>query len=128
MAKLYYGSDTAPVTLPDRLLGYIKVITATKLRRGESFTLTWSGADDETGRSTIWLQPSIPLRFVFDSPEPEQLSGDYLRALADQSNSATGLNVDVRTWEAAEEAARTPARTSASASPSRPSTRPVRAA
>ncbi|KTS13307.1 von Willebrand factor A [Microbacterium testaceum] len=128
MAKLYYGSDTAPVTLPDRLLGYIKVITATKLRRGESFTLTWSGADDETGRSTIWLQPSIPLRFVFDSPEPEQLSGDYLRALADQSNSATGLNVDVRTWEAAEEAARTPARTSASASPARTSTRPVRAA
>lgn len=128
MAKLYYGSDTAPVTLPDRLLGYIKVITATKLRRGESFTLTWSGADDETGRSTIWLQPSIPLRFVFDSPEPEQLSGEYLRALADQSNSATGLNVDVRTWEAAEEAARTPARTSASTSPSRPSTRPVRAA
>ena len=88
MAKLYYGSDTAPVTLPDRLLGYIKVITATKLRRGESFTLTWSGAEDETGRSTIWLQPSIPLRFVFDSPEPEQLSGAYLRALVESSLSA----------------------------------------
>ncbi len=127
MAKLYYGSDTAPVTLPDRLLGYIKVITATKLRRGESFTLTWSGAEGENGRSTIWLQPSIPLRFVFDSAEPEQLSGEYLRALADQSNSATGLNVDVRSWEAAEEAVRTPARTTASA-PSRPSTRSVRAA
>jgi len=127
MAKLYYGSDTAPVTLPDRLLGYIKVITATKLRRGESFTLTWSGAAGETGRSTIWLQPSIPLRFVFDSAEPEQLNGEYLRALADQSNSATGLNVDVSTWETAEEAVRTPARTTASA-PSRSSTRSVRAA
>lgn len=127
MAKLYYGSDTAPVTLPDRLLGYIKVITATKLRRGESFTLTWSGAEGENGRSTIWLQPSIPLRFVFDSAEPEQLNGEYLRALADQSNSATGLNVDVSTWETAEEAVRTPARTTASA-PSRSSTRSVRAA
>ena len=81
----------------------------------------------ENGRSTIWLQPSIPLRFVFDSAEPEQLVGDYLRALADQSNSATGLNVDVRSWESAEDAARTPARTTASA-PSRPSARPVRAA
>ncbi|MDF2665210.1 MAG: ABC-type oligopeptide transport system, ATPase component [Microbacterium sp.] len=127
MAKLYYGSDTAPVTLPDRLLGYIKVITATKLRRGESFTLTWSGAEGENGRSTIWLQPSIPLRFVFGSAEPEQLSGEYLRALADQSNSATGLNVDVSTWEAAEEASRTPVRSTASA-PSRSSARPVRAA
>lgn len=127
MAKLYYGSDTAPVTLPDRLLGYIKVITATKLRRGESFTLTWSGAEGENGRSTIWLQPSIPLRFVFGSAEPEQLSGEYLRSLADQSNSATGLNVDVRTWEAAEESARTPARSTVAA-PSRSTARPVRAA
>ena len=26
------------------------------------------------GRSTIWLHPSIPLRFVFDDPEPAELS------------------------------------------------------
>jgi len=127
MAKLYYGSDTAPVTLPDRLLGYIKVITATKLRRGESFTLTWIGAEDEAGRSTIWLQPSIPLRFVFDSAEPEQLNGEYLRALADQSNSAAGLSIDVRTWETAEQTTRTPARAAGTASP-RASSSPVRAA
>ncbi|MFN3948030.1 hypothetical protein [Microbacterium sp.] len=110
MATLYYGSDTAPIALPDRLLGYIKVITSTKLRRGESFTFTWTGSDDEGGRSTIWLQPAIPLRFVFTSPEPEQLVGEYLRALADQANAASGLVVDTRTWESAEEAARTPAR------------------
>jgi hypothetical protein len=127
MAKLYYGSDSAPVTLPDRLLGYVKVITATKLRRGESFTLTWTGADGESGRSTIWLQPSIPLRFVFDSPEPEQLNGEYLRTLADQSNSASGLSIDVSTWEAAEQSTRTPARAAAGA-PSRPSKTPIRAA
>ncbi|MDU0346781.1 hypothetical protein RWH44_13855 [Microbacterium sp. KSW2-29] len=109
MATLFYGSDTAPISLPDRLMGYIKVITSTKLRRGESFTLTWTGTDEESGRSTIWLQPAIPLRFVFESPEPEQLVGDYLRALADQANAASGLVVDTRTWEAAEEASRTPA-------------------
>jgi len=126
MAKLYYGADTTPVALPDRLLGYIKVITATKLRRGESFTLTWTGAHDETGRSTIWLQPSIPLRFVFESVEPEQLNGEYLRMLADQSNSAAGLNIDVSTWESAENAARTPARASTAAP--KGAARPVRAA
>ena len=108
MATLFYGSDTAPISLPDRLMGYIKVIASTKLRRGESFTLTWTGTADETGRSTIWLQPAIPLRFVFESPEPEQLVGDYLRSLADQANAASGLVVDTRTWEAAEEASRTP--------------------
>lgn len=110
MATLYYGSDLNPITLPDRLLGYIKVIASTKLRRGESFTFTWVGAEGESGRSTIWLQPSIPLRFVFTTAEPEQLVGEYLRALADQSNAASGLMIDVREWEAAEQAARTPAR------------------
>lgn len=119
MATLYYGSDNSPISLPDRLMGYIKVIASTKLRRGESFTLTWTGTEDEGGRSTIWLQPAIPLRFVFESPEPEQLVGEYLRALADQSNAASGLVIDAREWEAAEEAARTPGR---------PTGRPVRAA
>ncbi|SDO94052.1 hypothetical protein SAMN04487848_2617 [Microbacterium sp. ru370.1] len=110
MATLFYGSDTAPISLPDRLMGYIKVIASTKLRRGESFTLTWTGTEEESGRSTIWLQPAIPLRFVFESPEPEQLVGDYLRALADQANAASGLVIHARTWESAEAASREPAR------------------
>ncbi len=122
MATLFYGSDHAPISLPDRLMGYIKVIASTKLRRGESFTLTWTGTDDEAGRSTIWLQPAIPLRFVFESVEPEQLVGEYLRTLADQANAASGLVIDARTWESAEDAARTSAR------PGRPVGRPVRAA
>lgn len=108
MATLFYGSDIAPISFPDRLMGYLKVIAATKLRRGESFTLTWTGAEGETGRSTIWLQPAIPLRFVFESVEPEQLVGEYLRALADQANAASGLVVDVRTWETAEQASHSP--------------------
>lgn len=122
MATLFYGSDVAPISLPDRLMGYIKVIASTKLRRGESFTFTWTGTAGEPGRSTIWLQPAIPLRFVFDSPEPEQLVGDYLRALADQANAASGLVIDVRTWETAEEAAHAPSHAARAAG------RPVRAA
>ncbi|MDQ1085001.1 MULTISPECIES: hypothetical protein [Microbacterium] len=122
MATLFYGSDTAPISLPDRLMGYIKVIASTKLRRGESFTLTWTGTEDEGGRSTIWLQPAIPLRFVFQSTEPEQLVGEYLRTLADQANAASGLVIDLRTWESAEGSARTPAQAG------RASGRPVRAA
>ncbi len=114
MATLFYGSDTTPVALPDRLMGYIKVIAATKLRRNESFTLTWTGQPG-AGRETIWLQPSIPLRFVFESTEPDQLVGEYLRLMADQSNSSSGLMIDLATWEDAEAAAR-------------PAARPVRAA
>lgn len=106
MGKLYYGSTPDPVVVPDRLLGYLKIVTATKLRRSESFTLTWSGDDTAAGRSTIWLQPSIALRFVFDAVEPEHLAAEYLRVLADQASSSSGLIVDLRTWEDAEASTR----------------------
>jgi hypothetical protein len=96
MGKLYYGADTEAVVIPDRLLSHIKVVAATKLRRNESFTLSWVHAPGEpVGRSTLWLQPSIPMRFVFDSVEPEQLDPSMLRTLADQAASSAGMHVDL---------------------------------
>lgn len=109
MALLYYGTDVAPVTFPDRLLAYVKVITATKLRRGESFTLTWVGDPDTSGRSAIWLHPSIPLRFVFDATDADQLASEYLRVLAEQASASAGLVVDLRSWEDDERAVSSPA-------------------
>ena len=41
------------------------------------------------------MQPSIPLRFVFDTPEPEQLNAEYLHVLANGANSANGLTIDL---------------------------------
>ncbi|QEW02118.1 hypothetical protein [Microbacterium lushaniae] len=96
MGRLFYGNATQPIEMPDRLLAHIKVVTATKLRRGESFTLSWRHPEDVPGgRSTIWLQPSIPLRFVFSTPEPELLDPAFLKDLANAANSSGGLSVDL---------------------------------
>jgi hypothetical protein len=94
MGHLYYGGTTSPIAVPDRLLAHIKVVIATKLRRSESFTMSWRDAET---RSTIWLQPSIELRFVFTSPEPEMLDSDLLQQLAQDASSSAGLTVDFRT-------------------------------
>ena len=95
MGFLYYGSETQPAEMPDRILAHLKLVTTTKLRRGESFTLTWRhAAGAPEGRTSIWMQPSIPLRFVFDASEPEQLDPDYLQVLANSANSANGLVID----------------------------------
>ena len=68
MGTLYYGDVATPIEIEDRALAHVKVVIATKLRRGESFTLSWThGPGQEVGRSTVWLHPSIPLRFVFPS-------------------------------------------------------------
>lgn len=97
MAHLYYGPETGPAEIPDRILAHVKVVATTKLRRGESFLLTWRHCDgDAPGRTSIWMQPSIPLRFVFANPDPEPLDAEYLRELANQANSSGGIVLE---WE-----------------------------
>ena len=95
MGSLYYGDDQDPIEIDDRLLAHVKVVMATKLRRNESFTLSWRHAAGTPGRSTIWVQPSIPLRFVFDSAEAESLDPALLSSLANSANSSGGMSITV---------------------------------
>ena len=90
MAKLFYGSQPAPIEIPDLLLAHVKVVIATKLRRSESFMMSWAHADG-SGRSSIWVQPSIPMRFVFESAEAPQLDRVLLASLAVAASSNNGL-------------------------------------
>lgn len=92
MGTIYYGGSATPIHIEDRALAHLKVVIATKLRRGESFTVSWRHSDDSPrGRSTIWLHPSIPLRFVFDEPEPATLSREWIEELASSANSSGGI-------------------------------------
>ncbi len=96
MGNLFYGSSERPIRMPDRVLAHVKVVISTKLRRGESFTLSWRHPhDEEAGRSTLWIQPSIPLRFVFSTVEPEMLDPALLQRYATAANSSSGLTVDL---------------------------------
>jgi hypothetical protein len=76
----------------DRALAHLKVVIATKLRRQESFTLSWKHPEGEPGgRSTIWIHPSIPLRFTFDEPEPPKLNAKWIEDLMHSVNSTGGI-------------------------------------
>lgn len=92
VGTIYYGGSATPIHIEDRALAHLKVVIATKLRRGESFTVSWRHPDDQPrGRSTIWLHPSIPMRFVFDDPEPAMLSREWVEELASSANSSGGI-------------------------------------
>ncbi len=95
MGKLFYGDGGDPIDIPDRLLAHVKVVIATKLRRSESFTFSWRYDDGVGGRSTIWLQPAIPLRFVFDTAEAESLDSELLTSLANAASSTAGMSVTI---------------------------------
>ncbi|WP_309102610.1 hypothetical protein [Microbacterium sp.] len=94
MGTLLYDGEARPIHLEDRALAHLKVVIATKLRRQESFTLSWKHAEDEPGgRSTIWLHPAIPLRFTFDEAEPPALNSRWIEELMHSANSTGGITM-----------------------------------
>jgi hypothetical protein len=94
MGKLYYDGDAAAIEMDDRTLAHLKIVISTKLRRGESFTLSWRHPDGQpSGRSTLWLHPAIPLRYVFNDPQPTELSRQWLDELAKSAHSSGGIQL-----------------------------------
>ncbi|WP_347975979.1 hypothetical protein [Microbacterium sp. ProA8] len=94
MAELIYGAEGDPVHMPEHLLAHVKLVVATKLRRNESFMMTWRHPDG-SGRSSVWLEPSIPLRFVFESIEEPAIDHALLASLAAAASSNGGLILDL---------------------------------
>ncbi|MBN6192510.1 hypothetical protein JQN58_37155 [Aneurinibacillus sp. BA2021] len=93
MGTMQYGSGSE-IQIEDRALAHLKVAIATKLRRNESFTLSWRHPEGDTpGRSTIWLHPSIPLRFTFEEPETPQLNVKWIQALMVEASSSGGISL-----------------------------------
>jgi len=100
MGSLFYGNDTHAIDIPDRVLAHLKVIIATKLRRGESFTISWKHQEDVPGgRTTLWMHASIPVRFTFDCAEPDSLDPGILQQLANEAGRSGGLTVDLDMFE-----------------------------
>jgi hypothetical protein len=104
VGTIFYGGSATPIHIEDRALAHLKVVIATKLRRSESFTVSWQHPDDQPpGRSTIWLHPSIPLRFVFEDPDPVELSRRWIEDLAHSANSSGGIMLVAEYFDAGHE-------------------------
>ncbi|MDE0546524.1 hypothetical protein [Microbacterium sp. C7(2022)] len=102
MGVLIYGISEESIEIPDRILDHLRVLFATKLRRGESFPVNFKmRADARGGRETLWIHPSIPVRFVFESDNATEIDENLLQELARRSNTTTGLAIDLNEWDAA---------------------------
>jgi hypothetical protein len=91
MGQLFYGCTPTYIELDDRVLAHVQLVVTSKLRREEKFTLSWP--DGEGGHSTIWLHPSIPLRFVFVDNTTIVLNHQWMEALMVAANSNGGLRI-----------------------------------
>ncbi len=94
MGSLVYGSAETRVTIDDRTLAHLKVVIVTKFRRNEAFLLSWTvPANEGSGRASLWLHPSIPLRFDFEDGRRPRLNRAWLEEMTLASMSTLGLEL-----------------------------------
>ncbi|SDT31015.1 DUF7882 family protein [Microterricola viridarii] len=93
MGELIYGAETS-YEMEDRTLAHVKVAVGAKLRRQESFYLSWVvPASSGSGRISIWLSPAIPLQFHFRGNTAPKLSPIWVQALELTAVSDRGMVV-----------------------------------
>ncbi len=92
MGSLTY--DRVVVEIDDRTLAHLQIVISQKLRRGESFLLSWQdSASSGSGRSSIWLNPAIPLYFKYVGGHAATINRQWIEDLTRSANSAQGLLV-----------------------------------
>ena len=104
MGTLYYADQA--IEMDDWTLAHVKVAVVTKLRRGESFTLSWEHGEAEPGgRTTIWMHESIPLRFEFEESEPPELRREWIETILRSANTTGGIHLTAEDIETSAEPA-----------------------
>ena len=86
-----YGG-TQEFEFEDRTLAHLKVAITLKLRRQESFLMSWViPAENGGGRMSLWVAPSIPLTFRFAGSRVPQLNKVWIEAMSELSHTPRGL-------------------------------------
>ncbi len=94
MGTIEYNSSRPPIEVDDETLAYLKIVIGTKLRRHESFMMTWLPDKNSSGRLTIWMHPSIPLVFAFDESTMPGIEPKRLERMMEHLNARGELVLD----------------------------------
>lgn len=98
MGKLLYGSAGSEIFFDDRTLAHLQLVLGAKLRRHEAFFCSWrNDAKAGEGRSSIWIETSIPLYFLFEGGGRVAINRVWLDELTKSANSAQGLQIMAET-------------------------------
>jgi hypothetical protein len=93
MGHLHY--DRSTFVIEDRILSHLQVVVTQKMRRHDSFMLTFSHTERGAEVSnSIWVSHNSHLHFAFSGSRHPELNKQWLEALMAASNSTTGLDVD----------------------------------
>lgn len=94
MGTLLYGSPPSEIEMDDRLLAHLKVVIISKLRRNEPFLLSWERtAEQGSGRTSVWMHPSIPLQFSFAGGRRPALNMTWVEQMSQAAMGNDGLRI-----------------------------------
>ena len=86
--------DGIVVQFEDRVLTHLQIVIVQKLRKGESFLMSWRDADAVgDGRSSAWIHPSQSLYFKFSGSRVPAINRDWLASMMASANGSQGLIV-----------------------------------
>ena len=92
MGTLQY--DGVLVEFDDRVLAHLQIVIVQKIRRGESFLMSWrDSADTGDGHSAIWIHPAQNLYFKFSGSRSPSINPEWIEHLTASANSSRGLLV-----------------------------------
>lgn len=90
MGTLVYNNTE--VDFDDRALVHLQIVIGCKLRRGESFFLSWNDpAAVGSDRSSLWLHPSIALLFRYSASNNSNINRAWIDVLTASANTGQGL-------------------------------------
>ncbi|MCT1478634.1 hypothetical protein [Microbacterium sp. p3-SID336] len=95
MGRLRYDGHSDPIVIDDETLAHLKLVIATKLRRQESFMMTWKPVDGGIDRrASVWIHPAIPLQFGFDQPDIHVVDPRRIQEIMQGLNATGELVLD----------------------------------
>jgi hypothetical protein len=92
VGKLLYSSTAMEIGFEDRALAHLQLVIGVKLRRGENLFFSWKNKINVgSGRSSIWIEPSIPLYFKFSGSQHPVINRAWVELLTESAYSSAGL-------------------------------------
>jgi hypothetical protein len=82
----------------DRFLAHVQVVLSQKMRRRESFLLSWTAPSYEEawGRVSLWISPSAEVSFRYSGSKAAAVNGSWLEQMMSATNSTRGLDLDMQ--------------------------------
>jgi hypothetical protein len=94
MGKLLYGNVGTAYEMDDRTLSHLKIAITGKLRRHESFLVSWDVPHKQGGgRVSLWMSREIPLGFTFAGSRPPVLNQVWIECLRRNAGRTGGMQL-----------------------------------